>query len=350
MSLRVSAYDELREQVSLADYIDALLEVQTRLSDGTPFQAVCPICGSGTGAHRTGAFTLNPHDPEHWKCFACDEVGDVFDLAGVLNGTDKLSEQAALVAEWAHIDLDGLKKPDLKARMEMAFARRKRQLEREARTQAQLSEWAHNQEAEAKALTRLLEQPLPPEANSYLIGRNIDEETARRWRLGYNPASKRLVIPYPGSDYYHVDRDITDTAEHKYSKPPSQLFGSEPMWNPHALEYPFIVMVEGQLDALAVADVGFEAVACGGVGTSPTLSQIASRGGYAGAVLLMHDNDERGRTAAQTTEAKFKAAGIKTGVFKVWPQGIKDPFEWWQRDRDGLRDILALCYERAHHG
>jgi hypothetical protein len=42
---------------------------------------VCPICGSGNGPNKSGAFSIHG-DGEHWKCFSCGLGGDLFDLIG----------------------------------------------------------------------------------------------------------------------------------------------------------------------------------------------------------------------------------------------------------------------------
>lgn len=342
MSLNVSVYEELRDRTELAEYADQFLEVQTRRSGGIPYQCICPLCSSGKGAHRTGAFTLNPKDTLHWKCFSCGKSGDIFDLAGAVNGTDKLQEQAALVAEWAHIDLEGIRSPDLKARAEMAFNRKRREIERETKLQAQLEEWEKNRADEALMLSWLPKASESSEAMAYLTGRGISSEIADSWHLKYNSANKRVVIPYVGSSYYHIDRDITGRM-HKYDKPSEGAYGPEPMWNPEALTCSTFILVEGQFDALAIANLGFNSVACGGCGLAPTLSEIARQGGYKGKILIMHDNDDAGRTADEESAKQLKAAGVKTLIFDKWNSAYNDPFEWWQKDRIELNAALEAC-------
>ena len=57
----------------LADYVTRITK---RSKNG---MYVCPLCGSGTGIHRTGAFSITK-DGQRWKCFGCDRGGDIFDL------------------------------------------------------------------------------------------------------------------------------------------------------------------------------------------------------------------------------------------------------------------------------
>lgn len=340
VAFRSPVYDEVREQVSLAEYAADVLEVRSHYYNGDPCTCVCPVCGSGEGPNGTAALTLSPSDPLRWYCFAHGKGGDIFDLAGAVNGTDNIHEQLALVAEWARLDLDGLRRPTLQARMQMAYNRQKRKQERERKQQELEKHWQIGREVEAEWLHNVTSRPLAKPALDYLASRGIDEQTANRWRLGYDARAERIVIPYVGSDYYHADRDITGSKwRHKYDKPRLGDVGPEPMWNPGALESDVVVMVEGQFDALAVGEAGFAAVACGGVGTAPTLAEIRSRGGYDGMVLLMQDNDEIGHKAAMSALEQFGSL-CSVAVFHEWPEGIKDPFEYWQADPQGL--MLAL--------
>lgn len=341
MAFNLNVFEEVREQVLPAEYAAETLEVRSHYYNGEPATCVCPICGSGEGPHGTAALTLNPHDPHRWYCFAHGGGGDIFDLVGAVNGTDNKNEQLALAAEWAHLDLDGLKRPTLQARMQMAYNRQKRLQEQERKAARLQSVWEMNRLTEEAWLKAHQDMPFSVAALEYLASRGIDEATAKRWRLGYDPLSERIVIPYKGSTYYHADRDITGKAyRHKYDKPKFEQVGSEPLWNPQALNSDLVVVVEGQFDALAVGDVGFEAIACGGVGLAPMLSEIKARGGYGGTVCLMFDADKAGSDATGEAMSKLSSLEVSFAVLRDYPDGIKDPFEWWQHDAHEL--MLAI--------
>ena len=66
-----------REQLkgNLRSYVEQI----THKSKGANMY-VCPLCGSGTGSHSTGAFSIK--DGTSWKCFSCNKGGDIFDLIG----------------------------------------------------------------------------------------------------------------------------------------------------------------------------------------------------------------------------------------------------------------------------
>ncbi len=56
----------------------------TPQSKTSPYQFVCPFCGSGLGTHQTGAFTVYP-ETNSYHCFACGVSGDIFNLYGEIN-------------------------------------------------------------------------------------------------------------------------------------------------------------------------------------------------------------------------------------------------------------------------
>lgn len=70
------------------EYLESYVENITEHSaKGNRKAYVCPICGSGTGRNKTGAFTITK-DGLKWKCFACDRGGDTLDLIGYVEDID----------------------------------------------------------------------------------------------------------------------------------------------------------------------------------------------------------------------------------------------------------------------
>jgi replicative DNA helicase len=61
----------------------------------------CPLCGSGTGKHKSGALSIDPKNPEKWKCFngSCGAGGYIFDLIGIVEGISDTAEQFKRAAE-----------------------------------------------------------------------------------------------------------------------------------------------------------------------------------------------------------------------------------------------------------
>ena len=340
--------------MDLRAYAEAHLERRGR-------QYGCPACGSGTHTHGTPALSITP-DGRRWTCFSCGIGGDVFDLAGAVTGTADRREQLAEVARWAGLDVGAMgPAPRRPRRRRWTLAEIKQRMEEVTDASARRK---HAREAHAEAVRRARERIGDPVAVSYLASRGITLEQAREWGLGYAERSTRyrtphIVIPYPGSEWYHADRSIRpDLTPWKYFKWPADEVGPEPLWNPDALDGRLIVLVEGQLDALAVQSCGFEAVACGGHGTRALLAEIGRRR-WTGTALLMFDADSSGMDATAGIGGRLdRAPGVAAWTFWRWPEGeggqefrFKDPAEWFAADRDGMAGAIAETAEEvAAHG
>lgn len=348
--MRTSSYrdefERIKEVVSLREYADAHLERRGR-------QYVCPACGSGTHANGTPALSITP-DGSHWKCFSCGTGGDVFDLAGAIAETSDKREQLSEVANWAGLSAEPESRPHRREKPHRATVAEAK--ERMARIASEAARRKANREAHAEAVRRARERIGDPVAVSYLASRGITLEQAREWGLGYAERSTRyrtphIVIPYPGNEWYHADRSIRpDLTPWKYFKWPADEVGPEPLWNPNALDGSLIVLVEGQLDALAVQSCGFEAVACGGHGTKALLAEMERRH-WTGVALLMFDADDSGMDASARLGLELdRTPGVTAWPFWRWPEEgrgmrFKDPAEWFAADRDGMAEAIAETAE-----
>ena len=61
-------------------------------------QYICPLCSSGTGRNRTGAFTYYP-DKHSYKCFACGEYGDIFSLYAKMNNLSLTNDFVQIIKD-----------------------------------------------------------------------------------------------------------------------------------------------------------------------------------------------------------------------------------------------------------
>lgn len=310
----VLKFDEVKEAVSLREFCEDQLEAR-----GGGF-FVCPKCGSGNGPNHTAAFKVTGN---RWKCFACDESGDVFDLAGILNDTTDRREQMQAVAAWAGI-ADG-------------------EPVRRRRHAPQAADYTEGRAREARYIEEARGHIQDREAVAYLSSRGITEEEGAALGIGYDPKGKRLVIPWAGSDYYHIDRDTTGAASHKYEKPRSLDVGAQPLYNPSALKEPVFFIVEGALDAIAVSLCGFQAVALGGTGARGAVDAMKARNPK-GVAVVMLDADERGQEATEALCGLLDGAGLQHVTART---KTKDAAEWFETDRDGLRAFLTGVYDNA---
>lgn len=288
---------------------------------------VCPACGSGNGKSRTAAFKV--FDDSRWTCFSCGKGGDVFDLAGILNGTEDRNEQLEAVSSWAGIE----------GREGRGAAQTCPHVPKPA-APTTAPDYTAGRERERAFIKASQSHIMDPAAMSYLQGRGVTPELAKSWNLGYDPASKRIVIPFPGSDWYHVDRDITGTSDHKYSKPQSAKVGPQPVWNEAAMDEPAYFIVEGPLDALAVQACGYPSVALCSTGDRKYVD-VAKK--HKGMAILMLDNDEPGRNGQARLSADLRSVGVEVHeVVCKEPRDYlgKDAFEAFGSKHTAFTDLL----------
>ena len=107
----MGTYDEIKQAADLKEYCEGNLERRGR------DEYVCPACGSGNGPNRTAALHVWANEGR-WRCFSCNRGGDIFDLAGIVNGTEDKREQLSLVAAWFGLE-DGARgrEPDDRRRL-----------------------------------------------------------------------------------------------------------------------------------------------------------------------------------------------------------------------------------------
>lgn len=323
---------------------------------------VCPSCGSGTHENHSPALSITG---ERFRCFSCGAGGDVFDLAGLAEGIaggpedrsprTKRGELEA-VANWAGIELGGRSGPktsgELERRGERIAARLRAERGRKEADRARERAWEAGRERHARIIAEAqaeLMEGNPAEAWAYLSSRGIGRREAEAWGLGYLRSGCRLLIPYPGTAYYHADRTINRDCRPKYVKPGSAEVGPEPLWNPRALDSGLVVLVEGQLDALAVQSLGYQAISCGGHGVRTLTAEVARRRWH-GVALVVQDSDESGITAGLSLCSRLFEAGAFGWPFVGWPWSCArdapeygDPFEWWQASREEMAGALAAA-------
>lgn len=325
---------------------------------------VCPACGSGS--RHDSAFSIT-RDGRRWTCFSCGAGGDVFDLAGAVLGTDDRNAELEEVAGFAGVP--SRETPRRRETSAERIARKRSVMAARARERREGAELEESRRRHAEGIRAAQARISDPAAVAYLESRGIGLETARAWGLGYAERSTRyrsphIVIPYPGSAYYHIDRTIMpDRTPWKYFKWPTAELGPEPLWNPGALDSYAACVLEGQFDALAVQSCGvMPSISLGGHGTRALMADIARRE-WRGVLVLMQDSDESGRNATMALAGELEGAGVCCTVFPywLWERGAdrprhKDAAEWFAADRAGLAAALeraktdALTVARAYYG
>lgn len=320
----------------LVEYVESI----TRKSKGGYY--VCPLCGSGTGRHGTGAFSVT-EDGTRWKCFACQAGGDLFALIGAAEQIQEPIDQLRRAAEIFGIDLDG--------GSSRSGAAPKARTHTSAHTQAHTQPPAQAAAPAPESLLPYIKQCSDrlPETD-YHTRRGLSAATANRFSLGYDPAYpagrgvfwKALVIP---TGFYSVTVRNTDPdAEDRY-----RARGGRVPLNLDALKFSQqpVFIVEGEIDAMSICEVGGEAVGLGSKGnTKPLLDAIKAKP-PAQPLIIALDADTAGEEAAAALEAALDELGVKhykaAGIYG----SHKDANEALTADREAFAAAISEAVQRV---
>ena len=326
---------EAREQ--LKGQLRAYVESITKKSKGANMY-VCPLCGSGTGSHSTGAFSIK--DGTSWKCFSCNEGGDIFDLIGKYEGITDHSEQLKRAGE-----LFGISINPYRATAQEDF--------REYQNYTKNEQYTHSNIHTTDYIQFFLQANKDIEKTSYHRGLSI--ETLNRFKIGYveswrhpkapnAPASPRLIIPTSRESYLARDtRENIPEEQKPYSK---SKVGSIHLFNAKALQNATkpIFIVEGELDALSIIEVGGEAVALGTTTKVKSLLEVLKTKKPEQPLIIALDNDEAGEKAYKELSEGLR--GLSIPFYRLNPAGeYKDANEALQGNREALRQAV----EEAEH-
>ena len=313
------SFSEVKEQASLREFAEQNLEH----AQNQPNRLVCPICGSGNGPKHTPAFSIAP-DGKMWKCFSCGTSGDVFDLAGAVFKIGDKREQLKIVAQFAGV------------RGEEEPCRVVKNSKQQAPEDDLAKDYAEGRKAEHEKIVQA-QDSLNGESIAYLKGRGFTEDEIRWFGFGFNPKTRRIVIPWStrSDEYYHIDRAVDGSATPKYLKPPSKEVGPQPVHNESAFDQKLFFAVEGLFDAYAIMACGYPAVALGSVDDKAFIDNAEA---YKGCIILALDCDEAGRDGAKRVAAKLPGVDIQ---FASNLPGAKDACELLASDRSALESWCA---------
>lgn len=350
-----------REQLKgdLRSYVEQI----TRKSKGANMY-VCPLCGSGEGHNGTGAFSIK--DGTSWKCFSCNKGGDIFDLIGEYEGIADYTEQLKRAGEIFGITIDSYRSS---AREDFSPAP-------EYQKQDKTEQYTHNnihtntytqqpQTAGADYTDFFLQAHSHIKETDYPQRRGLSQETIDRFGLGFvaewrhpkapkAPATPRLIIPI--SKYSYLARDIrAEIPEEQAGYKKSKVKGREKVswtFNAKALQTATkpIFVVEGELDALSIIEVGGEAVALGSSNYTRAFLELVKVKRPAQPLILALDNetepDKKEKIERAYRELAEGLTGLDIPFYRLNPAGdYKDANEALQGNREALRQAV----EEAEH-
>lgn len=165
-----SVIERIKQKLDIVEEIGAVVPLK---KSGKAFKGLCPFHGE-----RTPSFYVFP-ETGTWRCFGCNEGGDLFTFVEKQQGLD-FRDVLTQLAERAGVPLDsgGHERSDYAESAETSARKRLRQLNEAAAI------WFHHQ---------LLQAHEAQYARSYLESRGVSNESIATWRLGYAPDGDRLA-------------------------------------------------------------------------------------------------------------------------------------------------------------
>lgn len=164
-------------------------------------------------------------------------------------------------------------------------------------------------------------------ANAYpdqFLERGISEETLRQYRVCHDTDSNCIVFPVyqaNGRPGYVFKRSAINKRFYTQSNVRLLLYGIDKAYNRQREE---LFITEGPIDALSLIDMGYNAVACFGLGSVVQMRDVLKLGNRK--VVLAFDNDKAGHEAS-IKWFSFLSRNCDKGLHRLqYPDSnIKDP-------------------------
>jgi DNA primase len=354
--------DKVKQQ---ADIVRVIGEYVRLKKSGQSFQGLCPF-----HQEKSPSFNVNP-TRQMFYCFGCNKGGDIFTFVQEMEKCE-FPEAVRLVAEKSGISIPQPKPRSPQERQENQARAALQEMHREAQSffAKQLGSTA-----EGKA------------ASAYLQDRGLNAETITRFGIGYAPAGGDLLLrhlkpKYPekllvesglisrdqtGRLFDRFRRRITFPISNESSKivafgcralgddQPKYLNSPEtPIYSKSNILYhmdrakegirreDFAILVEGYMDAIAVARAGLSNVVAS-CGTSLAEQQLKLLARFTKRVIVNYDPDTAGQAATERSLTLLLEHDFEVRVLALPPIGEKkaDP-DLFIREKGAKAYIQAL--------
>jgi len=335
--------DQVEEIKQKLDIVATIQEYVPLKKAGVSWKGCCPFHNE-----KTPSFFVHP-DRNFWYCFGCSEGGDIFTFLQKIENIE-FSEALKILAQKAGVEL---KKFD-------------------PRISDQKNRLQEICERAARFWQNCLEAPYAKQVRDYVAERKISDDSKSVFKIGYAPDTWDSLLNFLLKSGFNETeifqaglivkkdngRGYYDRFRHRLMFPIQDVHGNVvgftgramkkeelakyvntpegPLYHKGELLYAldkaknairekdYVIIVEGNMDALACHQAGYKnVVACSG--TALTTFQIRLLKRYTTNVLLTLDIDEAGQNATQRTIDLLFHEGMNIKVVKIL-EG-KDPDE-----------------------
>jgi DNA primase len=327
--LRHGPRTKFLHNVDVIDFLEALEVENVSRSTADEVQFSCPFPGHTSGDATPSAYmndgSIDASRSTYWKCFGCNRHGTAITFYAELEGISKAEAARHVRETWGA----SYRAPQGGIAAEFEQRLRKRYEQRNSVPFKEIS-WDHYDDLfgvdwEA-AYDRYRFSPACPEAVAYMFKRGFTVKTLIDWNIGYDAIGYhgRLTIPV-----CNVDGTLIGVKGRAYedARPKYKILGDRPDRFPRYKFRPYekarvvfgldrvkkagrLVMCEGELDVIALAQHGIPAIAVGGAQLSGDQARLIRD--YADEVVVFFDSNDAG----------YRATWGWPGVDGVWHPGL----------------------------
>ena len=348
---------------------------------------ICPVCGNGKGKDGDGiALNVNSKsDFPHWHCFGCGLEADILELwmkhnqisdyaeafrtaydyygiqqentSGILDWNSEISDSTPIEARTSPVQTFQQENHET-IPMNQDGAKNSIRSDLNGIAEKGMFEQSVKAESEPDYTDFFLQ------ANQNLMKtdyhRGISLDTLNRFKVGYVehwrhpkapdsvPASPRLIIPTSKNSYIARDtrQSLTD-AEKRYSKSKAgnvHIFNLSALWKS---DRP-VFIVEGEIDAMSICDVGGEAA---GIGSTSMIGKLIetlrnAKQKPAQPLIIALDNDKAGQEATAKLSEGLDKLNIRYIIQDISGE-CKDANELLMKDRQSLSAKIRIAMQLA---
>lgn len=280
---------------------------------------ICPICSSGTGKHGTGITTK---DGVHFTCWrGCFTSADIIDIIGLEYNISDYNDKLLKAAQIFQLDIN-------------KYTNKQYNIQNDI-------------DDKQKKYFKLYFSEVKKLINDTSYHRGLSKQTLDRFNIGYDPEwvhpkapnappSPRLIIPTGDFSYLARDTRLNLTPiQQKYSK---SKVGKVQIFNLQAIytaQKP-IFIVEGEIDALSIIDVGGEAVALGSTSNVNLLLSELEKNKPIKPLIIAMDNDTAGGKASNQLIEGLNNLGISFFMLDI-ASPYKDANEALNADKETFK-------------
>jgi hypothetical protein len=310
---------------------------------------ICPKCGNGSGDTGDG-IALDPHSTriKRYKCFVCGISEDNIGLWKLYKGTTNDKEAFDELYRYYGINIDNT--PTAKESFPAEYQKHDK---KEQYTHNNIHTNTYTSKEENPGNTAYYKACAEKVGKTeYLKNRGLSEAVIAKYMLGFDASYTKgtggnkwgaVIIPTGTTSYVARNTDPEADKKDRYRKNgASQIYLKKTLTEASSP----VFVVEGELDALSIIEVGGEAVGLGSTANYRQLINYLKEHRPAQPIILALDNDEDGESTAQTLATEL--TGLNIPFYRFNPYGeAKDANGALVENREAFSDAVRKAIEEC---